>query len=208
MKNERQFLDWYCSDSDNRPAIQMPFRQNGRICATDGHMLIRIDERLLEGEYYDTPNGCTPPDTDHVVPVADRCEQVTRRMLEACLKATPEEKERQCPECLGGGTVEWKYQDRLYNSHTMKGECPECGGSGELSDYTAVKYHYTFHGSALSYHHLRMLLRTMDFFGTDTLRLRHAHELEAMLFDVEGKDVQIVTMPQVRDPHLQEVRVF
>lgn len=212
MENERYLLNLYVHpDSEYRQNIQEPFRQDGRICATDGRMLIRIAEGLCEEEYTDMPNGLKPVNTSKVIPQKNMCETVTAEMLSKALEKAPEEKERKCPECGGSGKVEYEYRDSHYDRHTIEGECPECEGTCEVGDYTAIKYQFTLHGYPLSYNHLKMLLRTMAYLKTDSLRLRHIQkgdgDSQALLFDVEDKDIEILAMPQLRGENLKEIKI-
>ena len=211
MKHERQLLDIYVYRGEYREALQVPFRQHGRICASDGHVLIRIAEGLCEGEYTDTPNGLKAPDTSRVIPEPNTCETVTKRIIDNVISAASAERNRTCPECHGDGTVGYRYTDRHYDYHTMEGECPECGGTGEISDYTAVKYQFTIHGQALCYHHLTVLSRTMACLEVDSLRRGHIKkgddDKSALLFDAEGTDVEILLMPQLRDRNLEEIKI-
>lgn len=212
MENERYLLNLYVHpESEYRQNIQEPFRQDGRICATDGHVLIRIAEGLCEEKYSDMPNGLKPVNTSKVIPQKNTCETVTAEMLSKALEKAPEEKERNCPECNGSGKVDYEYRDRHYDRHTMEGECPECEGTGEVGDYTPIKYQFTLHGYPLSYNHLKTLLRTMAYLKTDSLRLRHIQKGEGdsqqLLFDVEGKDIEILAMPQLRDEKLKEIKI-
>lgn len=212
MENERYLLNLYVHpESEYRQNIQKPFRQDGRICATDGRMLIRIAEGLCEEEYTDMPNGLKPVNTSKVIPQKNMCETVTAEMLSKALEKAPEEKERKCPECGGSGQVEYEYRDRHYDRHTIEGDCPECEGTGEVGDYTAIKYQFTLHGHALSYNHLKTLLRTMAYLKTDNLRLRHIQKGEGdsqqLLFDVEDKDIEILAMPQLRNEELKEIKI-
>ena len=205
MKDERILFDMYCSDSDLLPNIQMPFRQDGHICATDGHMLIRIVEKMCEGEYYETVNGLTPPNISKVIPEPDIDVPLTIKMINKALEKAPEEKDRRCPECNGEGNVTWTYTDRLYNKHEMQAQCPECDGTGELYDYTAVKYQFDFMGCCLCYFHLKTLLKTMEILHTDTLHCRHAQQPQAMLLTTEG--VEIIAMPQIQDDKLKQIKL-
>ena len=212
MENERYLLGLYVHpESEYRQNIQEPFRQDGRICATDGRVLICIAEELCEEEYTDMPNGLKPVNTSKVIPQKNTCETVTALMLNKALEKAPEEKERKCPECGGSGQVEYEYRDRHYDRHTIEGDCPECEGTGEVGDYTPIKYQFTIHGHALSYNHLKTLLRTMAYLNTDSLRLRHFQkgegDLQALLFDVEGKDIEILAMPQLRNENLKEIKI-
>ena len=104
----------------------------------------------------------------------------------------------------------FEYHDRHYNTHTMEGDCPVCDGTGEVSDYTVVKYQFTLHGYPLCYHHLKVLLHTMAYLQTDSLRLRHVQkgdDTQALLFDMEGKDIEILVMPQLRDDKFEEIKI-
>lgn len=213
MENEKYLLDLYVlsSKSEYRENIKVPFRQNGRVCATDGHMLIRIAESLCEKEYTDMPNGLKPVNTSAVIPKPNMCETITARMLNRALKKAPEEKNRCCPECNGDGTVEYEYRDRYGNTYTTEEDCPVCGGTGQMIEYTPSKYQFTLYGQSLCYNHLKMLLRTMAYLKTDSLRLRHIKKGDddsmAILFDVEGKDIEILAMPQLRDKDFYEIKI-
>lgn len=205
MENERRLFDMYCSDNDNRQAIQMPFRQDGKICATDGHMMIRVDEKICEGEYYDTVNGLKPPTTSRVIPEPTIDVPLTIKMINKALGKAPEDKDRRCPECNGEGDVTWTYTDRLHNKHEMQAQCPECDGTGELYDYTAVKYQFNFLGCCLCYYHLKTLLKTMEILRADTLHCRYAQKHQAMLLTTDG--VEIIAMPQIQDDKLTQIKL-
>jgi hypothetical protein len=212
MTNERYLLNLYVHpESEYRRNIQDPFRQDGRICATDGRMMIRIAEGLCEEEYTDTPNGLKPVNTNAVMPEPNMCETVTALMLNHALEKAPDEKDRRCPECNGSGEVEYEYHDRHGERHTTWDDCPECDGTGEVGEYTAIEYQFTLHGHALAYKHLKMLLRTMAYLQTNSLRLRHIQkgddDTQALLFDVDGKDIEILAMPQLRDENLKEIKI-
>lgn len=211
MENERYLLNLYVYDGDFHWNMQMPFRQDGRVCATDGRMLIRIAEGLCEEEYTDMPNGLKPVNTNAVIPEKNMCDTVTALMLNHALEKAPEEKNSYCPECGGSGEVKYEYRDRFGNMHTMAGDCPECDGTGEVGEYTAIKYQFTLHGYALSYKHLKTLLRTMAYLNTDSLRLRHIQkgdeDSQALLFDVDGKDIEILALPQLRCEKLKEIKI-
>ena len=157
------------------------------------------------------PNGLKPVNTSKVIPQKNMCETVTAEMLSKALEKAPEEKERKCPECGGSGQVEYEYCDRHYDRYTIEGDCPECEGTGEVGDYTAIKYQFTLHGHALSYNHLKTLIRTMAYLKTDNLRLRHIQKGEGdsqqLLFDVEDKDIEILAMPQLRNEELKEITI-
>jgi len=207
MKNERELLILFYDSGNYREVLRQPFLQDGRVCATDGHVLIRIDGSLCEGSYDEKPGGLTPPRTAKVVPEATTDIAVTRQQIERALEQAPEERNRQCPECKGSGDVTWEYRDRHYNTHTMEDTCPVCDGSGTVDDYTVIKYQFIVCGKALGYHAVKTLLAAMSWLGIDTIRLVNA-DAQPMLFKPENMDVEILLMPQIRDDKLDCVTVI
>lgn len=207
MKNERELLMLFY-DSDNcREVLRQPFLQDGKVCASDGHVLIRIDSSLCEGSYDEKPGGLTPPRTASVVPTVTTDIAVTRQQIERALEQAPEERNRQCPECKGSGDVTWEYRDRHHNTHTMDGTCPVCDGSGTVDDYTIIKYQFIVCGKALGYHAVKTLLAAMSWLDIDTIRLVNA-DAQPMLFKPKNIDVEILLMPQIRDDKLDCITVI
>lgn len=207
MKNERELLMLFYDSDNRREVLRQPFLQDGKVCATDGHVLIRIDSSLCDGSYDEKPGGLTPPRTASVVPAATTDIAVTRQQIERALELAPEEQNRQCPECKGSGDVTWEYHDRYYELYTMEAECPMCDGSGTVDDYTVIKYQFIFCGKAFSYHYVKTLLAAMSWLDIDTIRLVNA-DAQPMLFKPENMDVEILLMPQIRDDKLGSVTVI
>ena len=206
MKNERELLMLFYDSDNSREVLRQPFLQDGKVCASDGHVLIRIDSSLCEGSYEEKPGGLTPPRTASVVPPATTDIAVTRRQIERALEQAPEEQNRQCPECKGSGDVTWEYRDRHYDTHTMEETCPVCDGSGTIDDYTDIKYQFIVCDKAFSYNYMKTLLAAMSWLGIDTIRLVNANA-QPMLFKPENMDVEILLMPQIRDDKLDCVKV-
>lgn len=207
MKNERELLMLFY-DSDNcREVLRQPFLQDGKVCASDGRVLIRIDGSLCEGSYEEKPGGLTPPRTASVVPTAKTDIAVTRQQIERALEQAPEERDRQCPECGGSGDVTWEYRDRHNDIYRKKETCPVCDGSGTVDDYAVIKYQFIVCGKAFCYHAVKTLLAAMSWLGIDTIRLVNA-DAQPMLFKPENMDVEILLMPQTRDDKLDCVTVI
>lgn len=207
MKNERELLMLFYDSDNSREVLRQPFLQDGKVCATDGHVLIRINGSLCEGSYEEKPGGLTPPRTASVVPAATTDIAVTRQQIERALEQAPEERNRQCPECKGSGDVTWEYHDRHHNTHTMEDTCPVCDGSGTVGDYTVIKYQFIVCGKPLGYHAVKTLLAAMSWLDIDTIRLVNA-DAQPMLFKPENMDVEILLMPQIRDDMLDCVTVI
>lgn len=207
MKNERKLLMLFYDSDNDREVLRQPFLQDGKVCASDGHVLIRIDSNLCEGSYDEKPGGLTPPRTASVVPTATTDIAVTRQQIERALEQAPEERSRQCPECGGSGDVTWEYRDRHYDIHRMEETCPVCDGSGTVNDYTVIKYQFIVCDKPFSYHYVKTLLAAMSWLGIDAIRLVNA-DAQPMLFKPENMDVEILLMPQIRDEKLDRVTVI
>lgn len=211
MKNERELINLYYDPDAYRAVLRNPFLQEGKVCATDGRILICIEASLCDGDYYEYPDGVTPPKVSRVVPQPTMCEPLTRMMLENALKKSPEEKERECCECGGGGDVTWIYTDRAGEIYPKKSTCPVCNGTGQKEKYKPIKYRYMICGLTLCYHHLYVLLKTMNYLEVDRLRIRHAQLVgdvpQPMLLDVEGKGVEIVIMPILCNDYYEAITI-
>lgn len=212
MNNEKELLNLYTAKDDYRPVLQHPFLQDGKVCATDGYMLIRIDAAKCDGEYSDKPEGLTPPITAPVIPTPNTSEPLTRQQLEEALRQAPEEESRKCPDCGGSGLVQWEYTSKIGERHTRYEECPVCDGSGEVATYTAITCQFTLHGSPFCRHILEVLLRTMKLLGTDTLTIiagpweqRGLPTVMPILLAADG--VEILAMPQLRSDRLKEIKI-
>ena len=213
MNNEKALLNLFVSDDEHRPSITSPFLQHGKVCATDGRNLIRINAALCENTYPETVNDRTPPNTETVIPAPTCNEKLTQKMLsDAWAKAPEKEKDRTCPECGGNGVVYWHYHDRDGKHYTHWYDCPVCEGTGYISDYKPITCQFTINGCYLVYGHIELLSNVMKYLEVDTLILRHAemleHRVTPMLLGVEDKDIEIVIMPQVPGEDTEEIPIL
>lgn len=129
-----------------RPAIEKPFEQDGYVCATDTHILIRV-ERELVGVDYSTPTNA--PMVSRVMPEPNPSFIITRDdIFDALIKCGIDNIDREtedCPHCHGFGDVTWEFYDNYGDRHTMVEDCPCCDGEGEVKNgidkYIAIKDH-------------------------------------------------------------------
>ena len=210
MKNEKEIIRMFVGTDENRPALLSPFRQDGKICATDGRILILIDESLCEEKYEEKPNGIKVPIVSKVIPVADIDVPLLAHQLQVALDKAPEEKDRTCTECGGDGSVMWRYKASNDKEYSQHGECPVCGGTGELDDYSTVKYQFMIYGSYFCYKHLKVILNFMKLLGISELRVLHhantADEGSPMLLSTKG--IEVLLMPQFKDTHKDKIVVI
>lgn len=131
MKNEKQLFDMYVDADGYRPALEVPFVQNGYVYASDGRILIRVRESAAIGDYpHSQSPGCS------LLFMETRKEKtITIGQLETLLSKVEKVEETKkvgenikCEECKGSGDVTWQYE------HWEKKDfCPVCDGDGYTS---------------------------------------------------------------------------
>ena len=144
LKNEKEALQMFC-DKENglRPLMTKPFkneRDEGRVWATDGHVLLIVDPKLTRCKY-ETGRLGLPTFND------DNCDNLITfdRIEEAFAKfeLVPEMKiekgeDIECEECEGTGEVEWEFTDSHGHTYYETHDCPCCDGSGEKAEQKKV----------------------------------------------------------------------
>ena len=134
MKNLRQLLFGYFISQNDYPQLPFPFWQNNKLCASDGHVLIRIDKNLVENpEWVPQPQPKTKyPDTGCVIPEYSLDIPLTVNQIQnAIQKAKIVDEYEPCDDCHGTGMVTWEYEG-LVNDYTKEDKCPVCDGEGHL----------------------------------------------------------------------------
>ena len=132
MKNEKQVFELYVSNDKLRPVMNAPFIQNGCVCATNGHALIRVAKSETKEEYAHSAK----PNCNAVFLKTKKEEVITFKRLEELLAEVEQVEETkqvgksiECEECEGTGEVSWEYKRWTEND-----ECPVCDGSGYSSE--------------------------------------------------------------------------
>lgn len=134
MKNLRQLLFGYFISQNDYPQLPFPFWQNNKLCASDGHVLIRIDKNLVENpEWVPQPQPKTKyPDTGSIIPEHSLDIPLTISQIQnAIQKAKIVDEYEPCDDCHGTGMVTWEYEG-LVNDYTKEDKCPVCDGEGHL----------------------------------------------------------------------------
>lgn len=140
IKNEKEIFDLYVEDENAlRDTLKTPFIQenDGRVWASEGHILIMVNPECLSGKYETRDLGSKirvkEYNCDKPLLVSD---------LQDALKRCPQEPEMkisynvvQCPECDGDGKVEADYYaDCDGEYYTISGTCPICDGEGTIEE--------------------------------------------------------------------------
>lgn len=210
LKNERTILQMFYSDEEYRVNIRSPFLQNGYVCASDGKMLIRIDESLYDTTlgYKETVDGLLPPDLEKVIPKVNFEEILTLGELEDAIRKYPvSDYDYRCPECGGTGCVDWTYESRDGSVHHLNDVCPECDGEGTLYKYSELYAQYMIHGVAFCYAHIDTLIKTMKLIGVELLVIRFVEEYtpRPVLLTTTDNKVQIMMSPQLVSDRLSKI---
>lgn len=211
MKNEKELLSLFYDAGEYRENLRQPFLQDGKVCASDGYVLIRIDKSICKGRYLTMPKGLQPPDVSKIMPKSYNMDKpLTAKMLREAMVKVPEDKKAYCLECHGKGMVTWTYRDRKGIKHERTSTCPECDGFERVKPYRAM-CQYLLHGCYLVYKHLAVLFESMSFLGTDELRLRYAEAVDGspkgMLFTDSTEKVEILIMPRMYDDEKEVIKI-
>ena len=145
IKNEKKALQMFCSDDKIfRKQLTRPFineSYDGKVMATDGYVLLIVDKKLLRCKY----------ETDKLKIPQQSCKSISIPISFAAiddaynqLELEPEEvseagKDKDCPECLGEGKVEFEYNAENGKTYYHECDCPICEGTGVLEDYVPIK---------------------------------------------------------------------
>lgn len=105
-----------------------PFIQDGYVCATNGHILIRAKAEDVDFEATENPKAPRVPE-EWFVQHQDFAIDLDRDKFNG-FKTKPEyDNPEECQECSGDGEVTWEYEH-----YTMDADCPACNGTGESQE--------------------------------------------------------------------------
>ena len=140
IKNENEILGLFVEEENGlRYNLKTPFidKNDGRVWATDGHVLIMVNSECVSGKYETRDLGSKIPvreyNCDESLLVSD---------LEDAIKKCPQEPEMkikhnvvQCPECNGEGEIHAAYYaDSDGEFYTVSATCPICDGEGTIEE--------------------------------------------------------------------------
>lgn len=119
-------------EAKERKVLEKPFMQDGKLCATNGHWLLRIDPSLCDTHIEFAESA--KPSLRNLFP-AKTCSQIITKM--AIIKAVeeiPTYVDDMCQECYGEGTVTFTYTaDADGEEYETEDTCPICNGSGKCA---------------------------------------------------------------------------
>lgn len=213
IKNEKEIFDLYVEDENAlRDTLKTPFIQesDGRVWASEGHILIMVNQKCVSGKYKTQDMGSKIPVRDY------NCDfPLSISDLQDALDRCPQEdeviityKEVKCPECDGTGEVEAEYRaDYDDEDYEIVGSCPICDGSGKIDGEvrTPTGKNIPQEDSIIKigkgyfkWHHFRTIINTCKMLDIKQIRLVRTHETEMSILEL-SKDIHIGFMPMYVD---------
>lgn len=194
LKNEAQLLELFVAQDDLRPSLMHPFEQNGYICASDTHIVIRVAKDMTKEQY-----------------VQQECPNVERVMIEPKPQLVIYQREIEnalvvlglgcgpgflrfcnCSECNGTGEVEYTYRHKSWSDESyMMGDCPICGGDGNAPN--GVDKYAELCGHAFDGYHLILLLKAMQMLNVDAMPVTPTGNRGFLFQPCEGIDIVLMS---------------
>ena len=131
-------------DSETFKTLGGPFINSvydGKVIATDGYVLLIVDKKLLRCKYetdsLKIPHQGYKPIS---IPISFAAIDDAYNQLDLVPEEVSEDgKDKDCPECLGEGKVEFEYNAENGETYYHDCDCPICEGTGIREDYVPVK---------------------------------------------------------------------
>ena len=214
IKNEKEIFDLYVEKCNMyRDTLKEPFIQksDGRVWASEGHILIMVNQKCVSGEYEtrDLGSNLTVRDynCDESLLVSDLQDALDRCPQEDEFIIT-DTKQVICPECNGTGEVEADYRaDYDDEYYEIVGRCPICDGSGiideEVRTPTGKKIPQEdsiikLGKGYFKWHFFRTIIKTCKMLDIKQIRLVRTHETNINILEL-SKDIHVGLMPMYVD---------
>lgn len=145
IKNEKKALQMFCSDDEAlRKQLTRPFineRYDGKVIASNGYVMLIVDRKLLRCKYETDKLRIPHQEYKPIsIPISFAAIDDAYNQLELEPEEVAEDgKDKDCPECLGEGKVEFEYNAENGETYYHECDCPICDGTGIRDDYVPVK---------------------------------------------------------------------
>ncbi|WP_337640129.1 hypothetical protein [Prevotella sp.] len=128
----RRALFLSVSDYENeiRKVLKKPFMQDGKLCASNGSWLVRIDPSLCDTHIEFAVSE--KPSLKNLFPAKTCSQIITKEAINEAVEEIPTNVDDKCQECYGEGTVIFTYiADTDGEEYEIEDTCPICDGSGK-----------------------------------------------------------------------------
>lgn len=208
MKNESDVFSLYTAADSLRPALMNPFVEGTYAYAADGHILIRVNKAIVNGEYttHEKSPGCQKlfmgTNKEFVIKFSELEQKLSQVELIEELRQIGEDIE--CDECEGCGEVTWEYKRW---SEDFK--CPVCEGTGYLKRSKKVPTGKMIPNLGKSINldvksfkarYIKTLVDTMSLLDIREITMKYniGYKYEAVIFNF-NTDIDVLLMPYIVD---------
>lgn len=192
----------------SREGLKTPFVCDNYAWASDAYVMLFLPK--LEGDTYTESKKANPyiPLIDNQTPPITYSTNDLKELLgEKEMEPIYEEKE--CKECNGSGTVEYKYfSSTTRKSYEIERDCPACDGDGTLQgekigeQATYKRCMIRVHNALFNSYTIKYIIDVCEFYNKDTFDLvSESFEFQGHLFHVG--EAYVLVMPASHDDGLE-----
>lgn len=191
-RNEwHKLLNRFVADAEAmRPVMMKPFEQDGYVCASDTHILIRVAKKYITEDY---STDKQTPDVARIMLEYNPQFAITAHNLRSVFVQRGidyDELKVNCPHCDEECEVEWTFEDKDGDTHTMWAECPCCNGTGYVPN---GKNHYIeIKEKTVRAYYMLILYQTMMELNIDRAEVSISDKQQIMFTLDDGVDVIIM----------------
>ena len=204
-----EIMKKFVSYDHYRNKIQTPWIRDGKVCATNGHILLSCPSSYIDGLdiYMSDDSGLDPSECMH----NGGFEVFNLSFLSDAIKSqdpkfTIEPSFEECEDCWGEG--EYETNEECNHCHSIGDKtirCQECQGRGHSEIPNPRKGEKRYKPTQTTLHlpqreilanwgYLDVIQKTMDFFK-GTWKVANRNELAPIHFKQNERDIDIVLMP-------------
>ena len=172
MNKYEKALRLFTGYDQYREWTQEPHAQEEYVYASEAHVAIQIEKRLLE---YDYPE-LEKPNFASVFQVKKDLDMVmTLKGMSAVYDSIPYTTMERCEACGGKGVVDYEFEYDC-TTYTQSGECPVCGGEGVVESHVRKRdFRYSVilldSYEAMKQKYFGILISAMKTLEIDSIRL-------------------------------------
>ena len=212
IKNEKEIFDLFVANERSlADVLKTPFIQDndGRVCASDGFIVIMVNPDCVSGEYEIRDFGPKSPlrgyNCDKPLLVSDlqdalrRCPQVPEmKIIDTNVV--------QCPECEGTGEVTAEYvADYDDEEYDIECTCPICDGEGTIEEEVKEPTGNTIPDKACiikfgkgyyPWYYIDTIIKTCEMLNIEKVKLVRTSKSDLSIIELSS-DIHIGLMPLV-----------
>lgn len=219
IKNEKEVLQAFCDKDDElRPVLNSPFlfEPTGEVRASDGHIMLMVDPKLLRRKYAASDFGAKltiPRQNSNTIVKLDDIEEVFNQFELVPEMIEEEDDECECPACEGEGTVQWEFIDTDGKTYYMDEDCPVCDGTGEAMHHKVPTGRmlppsnamFVIDGVCFLAYYMMKAVNGLRLLGCKELRHIATSKDATNLFAVQD-GIRLLVMPCIGDGTMKDVK--